>query len=99
LARLRFADAVTVGQQLRRCNARSSREDDAAQCVAEYLYDTFRDPVTNSPNCALVRCFQTHPYADLPAEIQAVARQALGGREPARGLRCLALLGTRGIEA
>jgi two-component system NtrC family sensor kinase len=98
LARLRFADAVTVGQQLRQCNARSNRQDDAAQCVVEYLYDAFRDPVTNSPNCALVRCFQTHPYADLPEEMQAVARRALGGREPAHGLRCLALLGTRGIE-
>lgn len=99
MARLRFADAVTVGQQLRRCNARSNREDDAAECVAEYLYDVFRDPVTNSPNCALVRCFQTHPYVDLPEEVQAVARRALSGREPASGLRCLALLGTRGIEA
>jgi hypothetical protein len=99
LARLRFADAVTVGQQLRRCNARSSREDDAAQCVAEYLYDIFRDPVTNSPDCALVRCFQTHPYADLPAEAQAVARRALNGDTPAPGLRCMVLLGTRGIDA
>jgi len=98
LARLRFVDAVTVGQQLRQCNARSSRQDDAAQCVVEYLYDAFRDPVTNSPHCALVRCFQTHPYADLPEEMQAVARQALGGREPVADLRCLALLGTRGIE-
>jgi hypothetical protein len=98
LARLRFADAVTVGQQLRRCNARSSREVDAAQCVAEYLYDIFRDPVTNSPNCALVRCFQTHPYAGLPAEMQSIARRMLGGSEPAPGVRCLTLLGTRGIE-
>jgi hypothetical protein len=98
LARLRFADAVTVGQQLRRCNARSSRQHDAAQCVAEYLYDIFRDPITNTPNCALVRCFQTHPYFDLPIEMQAVAGRLLGDRDPARGLRCLTLLGTRGIE-
>jgi hypothetical protein len=45
-----------------------------------------------------VRCFQTHPYRDLPPEEQAVARRLLDGKEPARGLRCLVLLGTRGIE-
>ncbi|HZL28731.1 MAG TPA: ATP-binding protein [Acidobacteriaceae bacterium] len=99
MARLRFADAVTLGQQLRRCNERSSREDHAAQCVVEYLYDALSGPAPDSPDCALMRCFQTHPYADLPAELQAAARRLLDGGEPAPGLRCLALLGSRGVEA
>jgi hypothetical protein len=75
-----------------------TREDATAQRVVDYLYETFRDSETNAPNCALVRCFQTHPYADLPAGAQQAARRALGGREPAVGLRCLSLLGTRGAE-
>ncbi len=46
-----------------------------------------------------MRCFQTHPYADLPAEVQTVARRALNGNPPVPGLRCMVLLGTRGIAA
>jgi hypothetical protein len=75
-----------------------TRENATAQRVVDYLYNTFRDSATNSPHCPLVRCFQTHPYADLPVGAQEAARRALGGREPAEGLRCLALLGTRGYE-
>jgi hypothetical protein len=98
LARLRFAGAVTVGQALRRCNAGVARQDQAAQCVVNYLYETFRDPETGASSCALVRCFQTHPYAALPAGSREAAR-LLGADESVSGLRCLALLATRGDEA
>jgi hypothetical protein len=99
LARLRFADAVKVGQSLRKTNAGAQRQDETAQRVVEYLYETFVDPATGMPGCALVRCFQTHPYADLSAGSQEAARRMMGGGTPSRSLRCLALLGSRGDEA
>jgi hypothetical protein len=98
LARLRFAGAVTVGQALRRCNVGVARQDQAAQCVVDYLYETFCDPETDLPSCALVRCFQTHPYAALPPGAQEAAR-LLGADASAGSLRCLALLASRGDEA
>jgi hypothetical protein len=97
LARLRFAGAVTVGRALRRCSEGVTSQDRAAQCVAEYLYETFRDPETGSPACALVRCFQTHPYSALPAGLQEAAR-VLGADSSDDSLRCLALLASRGDE-
>jgi hypothetical protein len=97
LARLRFAGAVTVGQALRRCNEGVARQDQAAQCVVEYLYKTFRDPETDLPSCALVRCFQTHSYTALPAGAQEAAR-LLGADVSADSLRCLALLASCGDE-
>jgi hypothetical protein len=98
LARLRFAGAVTVGQALRRCNVGVARQDQAAQRVVDYLYETFRDPETGLPSCALVRCFQTHPYVDLPAGSKEAAR-LLGAEDFVSSLRCLALLASRGDEA
>jgi hypothetical protein len=98
LAHLRFAGAVTVGQALRRCNVGAARQDQAAQCVVDYLYEIFRDPETGSTSCALVRVFQTHPYAALPAGYRRAAR-ALGADEAVGNLRCLTLLASRGDEA
>jgi hypothetical protein len=97
-SRLRLADAVQIGQALRRTNAAAASQSDAAQRVVELLYDSLRDPSTGEPACALVRCFQTHPYADLPEYAQQAARHLMGPDEPSDNLRCLALLATRGIE-
>lgn len=98
LARLRFADAVSVGQKLRRCNACASCEGKAAQAIVDYLYDAFRDPISGEQSCVLVRCFQTHPYAELPVGAQKAAGRVLGDTQPPEGMRCLTLLGTRGAE-
>ena len=98
LERLNFADSVMLAQTLRRCGAQSEWQVAAAQKVVEYLYDTLRDPVTQLQSCALVRVFQTHPYATLPAGAQQAALHLLGGQEPDGDLRCLTLLATRGSE-
>lgn len=60
----------------------------------------YQELVTESgePACALVRCYKTHRFRDLDPDLQTIARQSLEGAEPATTLRCLALLGTTGIE-
>lgn len=97
LVRLRFAGAVSLGQQLRTlCNDLDSQQM-AAQRLVQHLYATFREPGTETRQTALIRCFQTRTYAQLPPARQAAARAALGaGAEPAAHLRCLTLLGTVG---
>nr|ADC36142.1 conserved hypothetical protein [uncultured bacterium 162] len=99
LEHLRFANAVTLGQAVRRCNAHATYQDQAADCVVDYFYNTFRDPLTGLPGCALVRCFQTHPFADLPREAQDAALRIDPASASIEGLRCLALLASRGEEA
>lgn len=50
------------------------------------------------PACALVRFFKTHPYRDLPEDLQAVVRAASPDAAPTPDLRCLTLVATRGDE-
>lgn len=98
LERLNFAESVMLAQALRRCGAHARCQVEAAQKVVENLYDTLRDPVTQLQSCALVRVFQTHPYAMLPAGAQQAALRLLDGLEPDGNLRCLTLLATRGCK-
>jgi hypothetical protein len=54
---------------------------------------------SNQPACALVRCYKTHRYHDLPSDLQFLARRSLDPKAPpSLSLRCLTLLGTTGVE-
>ena len=71
----------------------------AAQAQCRYLYDELHT-LTDERACVLVRCYKTHPYEQLPAELQQFARRQLGGESPPSGdMRCLTLLATVGDEA
>ena len=98
LEHLRFANAVTLGQAVRRCNAHATHQDEVAGRVVDYFYESFRDPLTGLHSCALVRCFQTHPFAGLPRETQEFALRLNPASASIEGLRCLALLASRGEE-
>ncbi|HEX8173390.1 MAG TPA: hypothetical protein VF824_22840 [Thermoanaerobaculia bacterium] len=71
--------------------------EEAAQRMVGIFRDELRDENRN-PACALVRVYKTHPYADLPPDLQAFARNLdpKAGELPA--LRCLVLLATAGDE-
>lgn len=71
------------------------------QDAAERAVEFFRKELVDDdgrPACALVRLFKTHPYRDLPDELQEAAASSLTA-PPAPDLRCLTLLATRGDEA
>ncbi|WP_142988391.1 hypothetical protein [Granulicella rosea] len=73
--------------------------DQAALEVTSFLYSKFVDPLTEQPNCALVRCFKTHPFGRLPQPLREAARASLrhpDQAEPAETMRCLCLLASRG---
>lgn len=71
--------------------------EDAAERSLEFLRTEFVDEAGRSA-CALVRFFKTHPYGDLPEDLQSLVRAALPDAPPVQDLRCLTLIATRGDE-
>jgi hypothetical protein len=69
----------------------------AAERAAEFFRRELVDD-RGEPACALVRFFKTHPYRDLPADLQAVVRAVSPAAPSIPELRCLTLLATRGDE-
>jgi hypothetical protein len=71
----------------------------SARLVCRSLYDELRAP-DGDRACALVRCYKTHPYGSLPADLRQFARRAAG--DPASRLpsdmKCLTLLASAGVE-
>jgi hypothetical protein len=72
--------------------------EEAARRTVNFLYERLVGGRSGQRACVLVRLFKTHPYGQLPEELQEVARRMLGGRTPPESTRCLVLLGTRGDE-
>lgn len=81
-------------------NAKSMEE--VADRIVRYLYERCIDRRTGKTACALVRLFKTHPYQDLPAELQGAARKILPDNSLDNTLeqttKCLTLLATAGDE-
>lgn len=71
--------------------------EEAARRAVDFLYGELVD-AAGAPACALVRFFKTHPYRDLPADLQSVARAASAEAATIDDLRCLTLIATRGDE-
>ena len=76
--------------------------EEVASEVVDFLYERFVATEEEHRSFALVRCFTTHSYGGLPDELKGVVRSQLSSVEPAAkvepGLRCLALLASRGDE-
>src|ERR1043166_8369784 len=74
LRRLGLTDTLRCGAELRnRGNAARSVEE-GAQAMAQFLYQELVDGRTGERACALVRCYATHAYESLPAELRGLAR-------------------------
>lgn len=72
--------------------------EEAAERAVEFFRRELVDE-RGEPACALVRFFKTHPYRDLPEDLQAVVRAASPEAASLPDLRCLTLVATRGEEA
>ncbi len=69
--------------------------------AAERAVDFFRRELVDErglPACALVRFFKSHPYRDLPEDLQAIVAATFPGAASVPELRCLTLMATRGDE-
>lgn len=89
-------EAMTrITRDLRRLPVLPSMEE-TAERVVDYLYDGLRASASGGRVCTLVRCFMSHPLETLDEELRARAIEALGPGLESKGMRCLALLATRG---
>jgi len=79
----------------RRANSAPTMES-CARDICRALYDELVGPDAERA-CALVRCYKTHPYANLPSELQRFAQRMLDTADaPWPRMKCLTLLGTIG---
>jgi hypothetical protein len=92
----RLNEVMSAGAELRKLGDGETCLEGVAQRVARYFHDQFADDATGRSAFVLSRCFKTHAFAALPAELQAYARKILGEVEPVPAMRCLTLLGTAG---
>lgn len=97
------ADAVRRwGWMARRVAEGHGTLESAARALTRYFYDALEVDGPDGPDgpvraCALVRCYKTHPFGSLPAEMQRTALDLLGaGGPPHPGMRCVALLASAG---
>ncbi|HEX2056431.1 MAG TPA: PAS domain-containing protein [Nitrospiraceae bacterium] len=90
-------DMTSCGAALRRLGEGATTIDEAADRIVRYLFRSLTCSNSQEPACALVRLFKTHPYGDLPADLQEVARKRLGRPVPDPSMKCLTLLATAGI--
>ena len=81
--------------QLRNMDVGVRSMEEMAEHMVRYLYKHLVLP-DGSPACALVRFFKTHPYGDLPEDLQKAAREILKEREAKPDTKCLTLLATAG---
>jgi hypothetical protein len=70
----------------------------ARNCIVRFFYDRCVSPENGERTTVLVRFYKTHPYGDLPLDLQLFAEQNFEGGVPAASLRCLTLLATAGDE-
>lgn len=83
---------------LRESASAAATLEQSAQRVCRFLYDELRGG-DGERQCALVRCYKTHPYGELNPELQEFARTALVANLPNPAMKCLTLMATVGQTA
>ena len=97
LSAFSLQDMARCGAALRKLQVNCRSMEDAAQNIVRHLFMNFVDE-TGTKQCALVRFFKTHPYADLNSALQGFSNSLLAGQPPPSSLRCLTLLATAGVQ-
>jgi len=92
---LTLADVAQASADLRALKSEGRCMEDVAARACRYLYENLLQD-EGLPASSLVRFFVTHPYGQLPPELQSFARTVLQSAEPVSNTRCLTLLGTAG---
>lgn len=88
-------EMLRCGRGIRRAAEGAATMEDALGRISRYLYEELRSG-SNDRACALVRCYKTHPFGQLPPTQRAFATTLMGEETPAPSMRCLTLLATIG---
>jgi PAS domain S-box-containing protein len=95
LARFALRHMIECGRVVRSAAEDTSSMESAARAIVRSLYLSLVNTEDSEPNCALVRCFKTHRFGQLPPEL-AEAATAMIQRQPSPEVPCLTLLATAG---
>jgi hypothetical protein len=91
-----LSDTLRCGAELRRIIEDAGSVESAARAITQSIYESFTDDATSEPSCALVRCYKTHSFEELPTDLQGFARNVLKRKPASPQVKCLTLMGTRG---
>lgn len=91
-------DTIRCGAELRRIIQGAKTIEDAAQSICAFLYESLDGAEADQPVVALVRCYKTHAYSELPPDLQGYARNVLKRKPSSPYVKCLTLLGTAGTR-
>lgn len=91
---IQLSDMIRLGSQLRTVGKDAESMEQGAQKIVDHLYHELRHD--ESPSCALVRLYKTHPLASLDADLNAFASRVVGEQHLPRTCSCLVLMATRG---
>jgi hypothetical protein len=91
-------DTIRCGAELRKIVQASTSIEGAGQSICEFLFDSLGDPQSEPAPVALVRCYKTHSYSELPSDLQGFARNVLKRKPSSPYVKCLTLLGTAGTR-
>lgn len=92
-------ETLRTGREIRRVCGDAQSLEEAAQRICKALYAGLHDGPGSSLACVLIRCYKTHPFGELPSELQAFVRSAAAEPDELREhTKCLVLLGTAGSE-
>lgn len=93
-----LGDMLKCSLRLRETASGAPTLEASAQRICRFLYDELRSP-DGLRACALVRCYKTHAYGSLDADLQGFARDVLGTEKPRLTMKCLTLMATVGQSA
>lgn len=96
LTKFSLSDMTYCGAALRKLGGGATNMEAVANRVIQYFYASFTDSTTGGSAFALARIFKTHPYANLPVDLQGAADQVVQGAAIAPTTKCLTLLATAG---
>lgn len=96
-----LGDMIECGRAIRDLAQASSSMEEAARLLVSYFHRTLAAKSSGQPDCALVRCFKTHPLKELPLNLQEKAHAVMQrrGASPADDLPCLTLIASAGDQA
>ena len=96
LSQFALKDMIECGRALRRSALDAPCMEAAAETLVQFFYSNLVGTGVDERNCALVRCFKTHRFGQLPLDLKNRARKTMIDDWPRPELPCLTLLATAG---
>jgi len=95
LATFNIDDLARCTKSVNKLGSDSETSADFASSLVTYLYDHFKNEA-GKPACALIRFFQTMPYANIGKELQSIVDEELQQQQGDDLMTCMILRATRG---